>query len=69
MQDRQLQLQGTHRKVSPDHTFNISLYTVVYKSNILFRVFNALAEQQDLRGTIVQQGGAKALIPLALAGE
>jgi len=35
---------------------------------LIARVFNALAEQQSLRGTIVQQGGAKALIPLALAG-
>jgi hypothetical protein len=27
-----------------------------------------LCEQQNLRGRVVQQGGAKALIPLALEG-
>jgi hypothetical protein len=32
------------------------------------RVFNALCEHQNLRGIVVQQGGAKALIPLALEG-
>lgn len=34
----------------------------------LCRVFNAICEHQNLRGRVVQQGGAKALIPLALKG-
>lgn len=35
---------------------------------LIARVFNALCELQHLRGTIVQQGGAKVLIPVALSG-
>ena len=33
-----------------------------------FRVFNALCGHQQLRGIVVQQGGARALIGLALEG-
>jgi hypothetical protein len=35
---------------------------------LIARVFNALCSEQELRGTVVQQGGSKALIPLALKG-
>ncbi|CAG0894401.1 unnamed protein product [Darwinula stevensoni] len=35
---------------------------------LICRVFNALCEHQDLRGLVVQQGGAKVLIPMALDG-
>jgi hypothetical protein len=35
---------------------------------LIARVFNALCGEQELRGTVVQQGGSKALIPLALKG-
>lgn len=35
---------------------------------LIARVFNAICEHQNLRGIVVQQGGAKALIPLALEG-
>lgn len=35
---------------------------------LIARVFNALSSQQEVRGIIVQQGGAKALLPLALDG-
>ncbi|XP_076753558.1 unc-45 myosin chaperone [Xylocopa sonorina] len=35
---------------------------------LIARVFNAICSQQDVRGIIVQQGGAKALLPLALDG-
>jgi len=35
---------------------------------LIARVFNAICSQQNLRGMIVQQGGAKALLPLALNG-
>jgi len=35
---------------------------------LIARVFNAICEHQNLRGRVVQQGGAKALIPLALKG-
>ncbi|XP_046396324.1 protein unc-45 homolog B [Ischnura elegans] len=33
---------------------------------LICRVFNALCNQQELRGVVVQQGGAKALLPMAL---
>ena len=35
---------------------------------LIARVFNAICSQQDVRGIVVQQGGAKALLPLALDG-
>ncbi|XP_014221406.1 protein unc-45 homolog B [Trichogramma pretiosum] len=35
---------------------------------LIARIFNAICAQVDVRGTVVQQGGAKALIPLALDG-
>lgn len=35
---------------------------------LIARVFNALCGEQDLRGKVVQQGGAKALLPLSLEG-
>ncbi|EZA60054.1 hypothetical protein DMN91_008092 [Ooceraea biroi] len=35
---------------------------------LIARVFNAICSQQSARGMIVQQGGAKALLPLALDG-
>ncbi|KAH0944696.1 hypothetical protein HN011_005828 [Eciton burchellii] len=35
---------------------------------LIARVFNAICSQQNLRGIIVQQGGAKTLLPLALDG-
>ena len=35
---------------------------------LIARVFNAICSQQDVRGIIVQQGAAKALLPLALDG-
>jgi hypothetical protein len=35
---------------------------------MIARVFNALASEQDIRGKIVQQGGAKTLLQLALNG-
>lgn len=35
---------------------------------LICRVFNALCSQQDLRGLVVQQGGVKVLIPMALEG-
>lgn len=35
---------------------------------LIARVFNALCSLQELRGIVVQQGGAKVLIPLALEG-
>ncbi|XP_043803832.1 protein unc-45 homolog B [Apis laboriosa] len=35
---------------------------------LIARVFNAISSQQEVRGIIVQQGGAKALLPLALDG-
>ncbi|XP_066602124.1 protein unc-45 homolog B-like [Prorops nasuta] len=35
---------------------------------LIARVFNAICSQQDVRGLVVQQGGAKALLPLALDG-
>lgn len=35
---------------------------------LIARVFNALCNQQELRGKIVQQGGAKVLLTLALNG-
>ena len=38
-------------------------------SHVLYcRVFNAICEQQHLRGMVCQQGGAKCLLPLALDG-
>lgn len=33
---------------------------------LIARVFNAICSQQEVRGIVVQQGGAKALLPLAL---
>ncbi|KAG8231774.1 hypothetical protein J437_LFUL010749 [Ladona fulva] len=33
---------------------------------LICRVFNALCNQEDLRGAVVAQGGAKALLPMAL---
>lgn len=35
---------------------------------LIARVFNAICEKPELRGTVVQQGGAKALVNLALEG-
>ncbi|CAG9559298.1 unnamed protein product [Danaus chrysippus] len=35
---------------------------------LIARVFNALCSLQELRGIVVQQGGAKVLIPMALEG-
>ncbi|RZC39591.1 UNC45-central and/or TPR 11 domain containing protein [Asbolus verrucosus] len=35
---------------------------------LIARVFNALCSEQELRGTVVQQGGSKALMSLALKG-
>ena len=35
---------------------------------LIARVLNALCKHADLRGLVVQQGGSKALIPLALEG-
>lgn len=35
---------------------------------LIARVFNAICEQQALRGKVVQQGGTKVLIPMALEG-
>lgn len=35
---------------------------------LIARVFNALCSEQELRGIVVQQGGSKALLPLALKG-
>ncbi|XP_043501307.1 protein unc-45 homolog B [Polistes fuscatus] len=35
---------------------------------LIARVFNALCSQQEVRGIVVQQGGAKVLLPLALNG-
>ncbi|XP_055614210.1 protein unc-45 homolog B [Uranotaenia lowii] len=35
---------------------------------MISRVFNALCSEQEVRGKVVQQGGAKVLIPLALKG-
>ncbi|KYM75847.1 Protein unc-45 like protein A [Atta colombica] len=35
---------------------------------LIARVFNAICSQQEVRGMIVQQGGTKALLPLALDG-
>lgn len=35
---------------------------------LIARVFNAICSQQEVRGMVVQQGGAKALLPLALDG-
>lgn len=35
---------------------------------LIARVFNAICSQPEVRGMVVQQGGAKALLPLALDG-
>lgn len=35
---------------------------------LIARVFNAICSQQEVRGIVVQQGGAKVLLPLALNG-
>ncbi|KDR23225.1 Unc-45-like protein A, partial [Zootermopsis nevadensis] len=35
---------------------------------LISRVFNAICCQKDLRGLVVQQGGAKVLLPMALEG-
>lgn len=35
---------------------------------LIARVFNAICSQSEVRGIVVQQGGAKALLPLALDG-
>lgn len=35
---------------------------------LIARIFNAICSQQEVRGIIVQQGGIKALLPLALDG-
>ncbi|XP_034183265.1 unc-45 myosin chaperone isoform X2 [Osmia lignaria lignaria] len=35
---------------------------------LIARVFNAICSQHEVRGIVVQQGGAKALLPLALDG-
>ncbi|XP_012288302.1 protein unc-45 homolog B [Orussus abietinus] len=35
---------------------------------LIARVFNAICSQHEVRGIVVQQGGAKALLPLALQG-
>ena len=38
------------------------------KSILCLRVLNAVCKHAELRGLVVQQGGSKALIPLALDG-
>ena len=35
---------------------------------LIGRVMNAICKHPELRGLVVQQGGSKALIPLALEG-
>ncbi|RZF48427.1 hypothetical protein LSTR_LSTR011380 [Laodelphax striatellus] len=35
---------------------------------LICRIFNAICGQQELRGMVVQQGGAKSLLPMALEG-
>lgn len=35
---------------------------------LICRIFNAICGQQELRGIVVQQGGAKVLLPMALEG-
>lgn len=35
---------------------------------LIARVFNAICSQQELRGIVVQQGGTKVLLPMALKG-
>ncbi|XP_044739073.1 protein unc-45 homolog B [Chrysoperla carnea] len=35
---------------------------------LIARVFNAICAEQELRGIVVQQGGAKVLLPMALEG-
>ncbi|KAJ1520262.1 hypothetical protein ONE63_004467 [Megalurothrips usitatus] len=35
---------------------------------LIARIFNAICSEPDLRGLVVQQGGAKALLPMALEG-
>lgn len=35
---------------------------------LIARVFNALCSQQELRGIVVQQGGTKVLLPMAIEG-
>ena len=35
---------------------------------LIARVFNAICSQKEVRGIVVQQGGAKALLPLAVEG-
>uniref|UniRef100_A0A1B6DYT4 UNC-45/Cro1/She4 central domain-containing protein n=1 Tax=Clastoptera arizonana TaxID=38151 RepID=A0A1B6DYT4_9HEMI len=35
---------------------------------LIARIFNAICGQQELRGIVVQQGGTKALLPMALEG-
>nr|KAF7427020.1 hypothetical protein H0235_006714 [Vespula pensylvanica] len=35
---------------------------------LIARIFNAICSQQEVRGIVVQQGGAKILLPLALDG-
>lgn len=35
---------------------------------LISRIFNAICGQQDLRGIVVQQGGTKVLLPMALEG-
>ncbi|KAH6936395.1 hypothetical protein HPB50_016455 [Hyalomma asiaticum] len=47
-------LSSTESKNSYHHSF------------VFFRVFNAICEHQELRGHVVQQGGAKVLLKLAL---
>lgn len=45
----------------------VALSTTESKNSreIIARIFNAICEQQDLRGIVVQQGGARCLIQLA----
>lgn len=48
----------------------VSLSKVESKNckELICRIFNALCGQQELRGLVVQQGGVKVLIPMALDG-
>ncbi|KAG7212653.1 hypothetical protein KM043_012936 [Ampulex compressa] len=47
---------------------NLSKTESQNSKELIARVFNAICSQPDIRGIVVQQGGAKALLPLALEG-
>ena len=66
LQNGKCKLQGTAGQVNKKQ--QILFGTLLAICVCLPRVFNALCEHQHLRGLVVQQGGAKALIPLALDG-